>query len=90
MHSWNIFGAQTNHGQTQTHKIHHDPDLGEATTFPFTVYSVLGHRTNTQMSFCPKTPNGSLEIFKVETSATLGAHNFVCRSLIEKRSKAKL
>jgi hypothetical protein len=30
--------------------------LGEATTFPLIVYFVLGHGTNTQMSFCPWTP----------------------------------
>jgi hypothetical protein len=50
------FGAQTNHGQTQIHKIHRSPDLGEATNFPLIVYYVLGHGTNTQMSFCSRTP----------------------------------
>jgi hypothetical protein len=43
MHSWNTFGAWTNHGQKKTHKIHHDPNLGEATTFPLIVLFVLGH-----------------------------------------------
>jgi len=47
------FGARMSHGQTQTHKTHHDLDLGEATTFPHIVYSMHGHGTNTQMSFCP-------------------------------------
>jgi hypothetical protein len=47
------FGAQTSHGQTQIHKTHCGLDLGEATTFPYIVYSVPGHGTNTQMSFCP-------------------------------------
>jgi hypothetical protein len=42
-------GAQTSHGQTQTH---HDSNLGEATTFPLIVYFVLGHGTSTQMAFC--------------------------------------
>jgi len=46
------FGAQTNHNQTQTHKIHHGPNLREATTFPFIIYYVPNHGTNTQMSFC--------------------------------------
>jgi len=50
------FRAQTSHRQTQTHKIHHGLDLGEATTFPLIVYSMPGHGTNTQMSFCPGTP----------------------------------
>jgi hypothetical protein len=31
------------HKQTRTHKTHHGSDLGEATTFPFIVYSILGH-----------------------------------------------
>jgi hypothetical protein len=34
MHSLNTFGVRTNHGQLRTHKTHHSPDLGEATTFP--------------------------------------------------------
>jgi hypothetical protein len=50
------FGARMNHVQTWIHKIHHSPKLGEATTFPFIVYYVHGHGTNTQMSFCLKTP----------------------------------
>jgi hypothetical protein len=52
----NIFDAWTSHGQTWTHKIHHDPDLGEATTFPFIVFFVPGHGASTQMSFCPGFP----------------------------------
>jgi hypothetical protein len=59
MHSWNIFGAWTNHGQTQIHKIHkthHSPNLGEATTFPLTVLFVPSHGPCTQMSFCLGTP----------------------------------
>ncbi len=39
MHSWNIFGAWKNHGQTQTHKSHHGSNLGEAITFP--PYSII-------------------------------------------------
>jgi hypothetical protein len=50
------FGARTSHKQTQTYKIHHGPDLGEATTFPLIVFFVPGHRASTQMSFCPRTP----------------------------------
>ncbi len=56
MHSLNTFGAWTNHGQTRTYTIHHDPDLGEATTFPLIVFFVLGNRACTQMSFCHETP----------------------------------
>jgi len=53
---WTTFGARTSHRQTRTHKTHHSLDLGEATTFSLIVYSMLGHGTSTQMSFCPKTP----------------------------------
>jgi len=28
------FGAQMSHGQTRTHKTHHNSDLGETATFP--------------------------------------------------------
>jgi hypothetical protein len=55
VHSWNTFGAWTHHEQTRTHNIHHVPDLGEGITFPLILFSVSGHRANTQMSFCPKT-----------------------------------
>jgi hypothetical protein len=74
----------------RTHKTHHGPDLGEATTFPFTVYSVLGHGTNTQMAFCPGFSSGSPKIPKIGTPRTLGAHNFVCRLAIEMRFEEKL
>jgi hypothetical protein len=36
---------------TRTHKTHHDSDLGEATTFPFKVYSLAGHGAYIQMVF---------------------------------------
>jgi hypothetical protein len=53
-----------NHGWTWTHKTHHGPDLGEATTFPLIVYFMHGHGTNTQMSFCPRTPKWDLGVSK--------------------------
>jgi hypothetical protein len=57
MHSWSPFGPRTSHGHTRTHKIHHGPDLGEATTFPLILFSVINHMGYIQMSFFPKTPN---------------------------------
>ncbi len=54
--SWSAFGARTNHGQTRIQKTHHDPKLGEATTFPLIIFFVPSHRANTQMSFCSGTP----------------------------------
>jgi hypothetical protein len=56
VHSLSTFGAKMSHEQIQTHKTHHGSNLGEATTFPFIVYSMHGHGTSTQMSFCPMTP----------------------------------
>jgi hypothetical protein len=52
MYSWNTFGAQMNHEQTWIHEIHHNPNLREAITFPFTIFFVFGHGAYTQMSFC--------------------------------------
>jgi hypothetical protein len=51
VHSLNIFGARMSHEQTQTHKIHQGPNLGEATTFPLIVYYVPLHEAHIQMAF---------------------------------------
>jgi hypothetical protein len=56
VHSWNTFRSRMSHKQTRTHKTHHGPNLGEATTFPLIIYSVFGYGANTQMAFCPRTP----------------------------------
>jgi len=56
MRSYNIFGAQMNHGQTRTHETHHRSGLGEATTFALIVFFMSNHEAITQMSFCPKKP----------------------------------
>ncbi len=53
MCSWSVFGAWMTHGHTQTH---HGPNLGEATTFPLIVFSMISHKGNIQMSFCFETP----------------------------------
>jgi hypothetical protein len=55
MHSLTTFVAKTSHGQTRIHKIHHAPDLGEATTFPLIIYFVPLHEAHIQMTFCPET-----------------------------------
>jgi hypothetical protein len=90
MHSWNIFGAQMNHMHTQTHKIHHGPDLGEVTTFPLIVFSVISHGAAPKRQFSWDSQVKSLEIPKIKTPATLDTHNFLCRPPIELRSKTKL
>jgi hypothetical protein len=73
---------------TRTHKIHHGPNLGEITTFPFIVLFMFGHGGCTQMSFCPEI--GSSEIPSIEILAILEAHNFSFRPPIGMRSKTKL
>ncbi len=56
---------------------------------PLIVFFVPGHGANTQMSFCPGIPK-CLEILKIGTPATLEAHNFMCKPLIEVRYQTKL
>ncbi len=79
-----------NHGQTQTHKTHHSPNLGEGTTFPLIVFSMHGHGARTQMSFCLGLSSGRPKIPKIGTPATFEARNVMCRPLIEVRSEEKL
>jgi hypothetical protein len=57
MHSCNTFDAQTSHEQTQIHKIHHGPNLGEDTTFPFIVFYVAGHGVAPKCHFVPRLPS---------------------------------
>ncbi len=87
--SWSTFGTRTNHEQTRTHKIHHGLDLKEA-TFPLIVYFVPGHGTDIQMAFCPETPKWESRNSQSWDSRNFASHNFVCRPLIEMRSKPKL
>ncbi len=51
---------------------------------------MLGHGPTFKMSFCLGTPNESMEIPQIGTFATMKAHNFVCRPLIEVRSELKV
>ncbi len=50
----------------------------------------LSPRPTSKWLFVSRLPNGNPEITKVETPATLWGYNFMCRPLIEMRSKAKL
>jgi hypothetical protein len=51
-HPW-VLGQTT---CTLTHKTHHDPDSGEATTFPHIVFSTSLHGDYIQMAHFPGTP----------------------------------
>jgi hypothetical protein len=84
MHSCSILGAWTSHEHTWTHKTHHGLNLEETTTFPFIVFSMLGHKAYTQISFYLGT------IPEIGTPLTLKAHYFLGKHLIEVRSKVKL
>jgi hypothetical protein len=56
VHNLNIFGARMNQEQTQTHKTHHGPNLGESNTFPLIIFFVPLHEAHIQMAFHPRTP----------------------------------
>jgi hypothetical protein len=90
MHNWSTFGARMNHEQTQIHKIHHMLDLEETITFPLKVFPMLGHGSTPNCHFVLGLPSWNLEIPKVATFGTLGAHNFLCKPPIEMRFEAKL
>jgi hypothetical protein len=90
MHTWNTFGACTSHGHTWTHKTHHGPDLGEATTFPLIVFYVIAHGVTPKCHFSRDFQVKSLEIFEIWTSIILDAHNFFCKPSIEMMFEAKL
>jgi hypothetical protein len=72
VHNWNFFGAGTSHGQTQTHKSHHNRNLGEATTFPLIVYSVVTTGLTSKWCFVIGLLSGSPEIPTTMTPMTLG------------------
>jgi hypothetical protein len=92
MHSWSTFGARTSHEHTWIHKIHHDSNLGETTTIPLIVLSMISHGGYTQMSFCPEIPSQveNSKIPQIGTPSTLEPRNFLCKPSIEVRFEANL
>jgi len=66
------------------------PGFGGTHHFPFIVYFVLGHRASIQMAFRPETPKWKSQNSQSWDLATLEAHNFVCKSPMEMKFKAKL
>jgi hypothetical protein len=58
------------------------PGLGGSHHLPPIVFSMPNHGACIQMSFCSK-------FFEIGTFATLKARNFLCKPLIEMKSKAK-
>ncbi len=58
---------------TRTHKTHHGPDLGEATTFPLIIYYVTLHGTHIQMAFLSRDSRDSrAEVPKSRLTGLLG------------------
>jgi hypothetical protein len=56
VHNLGTFGVRTSHEQIWTRKIHHGPDLGEATTFSLIIFFEPLHKGHIQMAFCLRTP----------------------------------
>jgi hypothetical protein len=52
--------AKTSHGQFWTHKTHHGPNSGEATTFPHIVFSAPLYDTCIQMAFLSRDSQGGV------------------------------
>jgi hypothetical protein len=90
MHGWSTFGARTNHGQTQIHKIHHNPNLREAITFPLIVLSMLAMGLAPKCHFVLGLPSWSFEIPEIGTPTTLKAHNLFFGPPIEMKYETKL
>jgi hypothetical protein len=57
---WNTFSAKTSHRQPWTHKTHHGPDSGEATTFPHIVFYASFRGTYIQMVFLSRDSQGGV------------------------------
>jgi hypothetical protein len=78
-------GARISHRRPWTHKTHHGPDSGEATTFPHIVFFAPLHGTYIQMAFIPGLPR-SPETIPAWTPAISQNHNFLLRPPIGMRS----
>ncbi len=77
MRNCNTFDAQIHHRQTQIHKTQHGPDLGKPSPSPLYYSLCLAMGLAPKCYFVPGLPNGSFEILKIGTIATLAAYNFV-------------
>ncbi len=79
-----------NHRQIRTHKTHHGPNLGEATTFPLWYTLCLAMGLAPKWHFVSGLQSGNPEIPKIVTLVILGAHNFVCKPSTNMNFEAKL
>jgi hypothetical protein len=71
VHILEHLGVKINHGRLWTHKTHHGSDLGEATTFPYIVFSAPLHGTYIRIALYPGTPKE-----EIRNCPGLDSHNF--------------
>ncbi len=65
--NWSTFGARTSHEQTQTHKIHHSPDLGETTTSPpYSIFCAWSQGQHSNVIFSRDSQVGILKFPKLK------------------------
>ncbi len=94
MHSLSTFGAKMSHGQPRIHKTHHNPNFGEATTFPLIVFSVSFHGARIQMAFYNVNnclflniilvyPNKNLFLKTINTIGDWKDAQYTCNALVE-------
>jgi len=81
VHSWNIFGARTSHGQTWIHKTHQGLDLGEATTFLLIVYFVPLHEAHIQMAVLSRDSQMRVRKFPKLRLSWIWGHITLCADL---------
>jgi hypothetical protein len=73
-----------------THKLHHGPNSGEATTFPHIVFFAPLRGTYIRMIFCPGTPKEKSRNCAGLDLHTLRGHNSLFRPPIGTRPKENL
>jgi hypothetical protein len=90
VHSWNTFGARTNHGQLGHTRLTTAWTWGKSPPSPYSILCASPRGPHPNGLFVPRLPSGSFEIPTVGTLATLKAQNFLCKLSIVTRSEAKL
>jgi hypothetical protein len=65
VHNSIYFGAWMNHGHTQTHKIHHNLNLGKATTFFYKLFFMIHHETTPKWHFSRNSKLGVSQFLKL-------------------------
>jgi hypothetical protein len=90
VHNWNIFGARTSHEQFGLTRLTTTWTWGKPPPSPFYYTLRLSTGATSKWFFVLGFPSGNPEIPTTRISATLGAHNFVCKPLITMRYETNL